>query len=90
MGKTSEFVLIKQGVTQGCPFVAYTVFGLLYIDGLLCEIEKCPELGVKFPENTLSGLMFANDFAGVAETGSALQKLILYIIIANVGVLKPM
>ena len=55
-------------------FVAYIV--LIYINGLLCEIEECLELGVELSENTLSGLLFANDFVGLAETGSALQKLI--------------
>ena len=49
---------------------------LIYINGLLCEIEKCLELGVKFSENTLSGLLFVDDFVGVGETGSALLSLI--------------
>ena len=35
-----------------------------------------PELGVKFSKNTLSGLMFASTFVGIAETGPALQRLI--------------
>ena len=48
---------------------------LIYINGLVCEIEKCSELGVKFSDNTMSGLLFADDFVGSAETGSALQKL---------------
>ena len=39
-------------------------------------MEKCLELSVKFSENTLSGLLFGDDFVQVAETGSALQKLI--------------
>ena len=46
------------------------------INGLLCEIEKCLELGVKFSENTLSTLLFADDFLGVAETRSVLQSVI--------------
>ena len=49
---------------------------LIYINGLLCEIEKRPELGVKFSENKMSGLLFADDFVGLAETGPALQILI--------------
>ena len=61
-------------MAQGCTLLP-TLF-LIYIDGLLCETEKCLELGVKFSENTLSGLLFADDFVGIAETGSALQKLI--------------
>ena len=45
----------------------YSVFN--YIDDLLCEIDKCPELVVKITENALSGLLFTNNFVGVAETG---------------------
>ena len=43
---------------------------------IVCEIEKCLELGVKFSENTLSDLLFTDGFVEVAETGSALQKII--------------
>ena len=37
---------------------------------------ECPELGVYFSENILSGLLFTDDFVGVAETRAAIQKLI--------------
>ena len=73
-GKSLEFFPIKQGVAQGCT-LSPTLF-LIYINGLLCDIEKCPELDVKFSENTMSGLLVADDFVGLAETGSALKKLI--------------
>ena len=43
---------------------------------MLNEIEKCPELGVKFSKNKMSGLLFADDFVGITETGRALQCLI--------------
>ena len=33
-------------MTQGCT-LSPTLF-LIYINGLLCKIEKCMELGVKF------------------------------------------
>ena len=49
---------------------------LIYINGLLNEIEKCPELGVKFFKNKLSGHLFSDDYVGIAETGRALQSLI--------------
>ena len=49
---------------------------LIYINGLLNEIEKCPELGVKFFKNKMSGLLFADDFVGIAETRRVLQSLI--------------
>ena len=48
-GKSSEFFLIKQGVAQGCTLSP--TFKKIYINGLLCEIEKRPKLGVKFSEN---------------------------------------
>ena len=73
-GKTFDFFPIKQGVVQGCTLS--TMLFLIYINGLLCEIEKCLGLGVKFSQNTMSGLPFTDDFVGVAETGLALQKLI--------------
>ena len=31
---------------------------------------------MKFSENTISGLLFADDFIGIAETGSALQSFV--------------
>ena len=49
---------------------------LIYINGLLCEVEKCLELGIKFSENTLSGRLFADDIVGIVKTGSAVQKLL--------------
>ena len=53
---------------------------LIYINGLLCEIEKHPELGVKFSETMMSSVLFANDFVGIAKI-SQLYKVwwILYI-----------
>ena len=33
-------------------------------------------IGVKFSNNKMSSLLFADDFVGIAETGSALQGLI--------------
>ena len=61
-------------MAQGCT-LSPTLF-LIYINGLLNEIEKCPELGAEFSENEMSGLLFADDFVGIAETGQALQSLI--------------
>lgn len=49
---------------------------LISTHGLLGEIEKCPEVGVKVSDNTMSSLSSANDFVGIAETGSVLQSLI--------------
>ena len=48
-------------------------------------------LGVKFSKNSLSGLLFVNDFVGLAMTRSALQILFgIVLIIVNIGGLKPM
>ena len=69
-----NFFQLIRGVAQGCTLLL-TLY-LIYINGLLNEIEKCPELGVKFSKNKMSGLLFADDFVGIAETGPALQSLI--------------
>ena len=58
-GKSSEFFSNKQEVAQGCT-LSPTVFS---INGLLCETEN------RISDNTLSSLLFAGDFVGVAETG---------------------
>ena len=76
-------------MAHGCT-LSSTLF-LIYINSLLCEIEKYPELGVKFSEYTWFSLLFADDFVGVAETESALQKTI-YIVYSysKCWCLKPM
>ena len=76
-GKSSEFFTVNQGVAQGCT-LSPTLF-LIYINGLLCEIEKSQHLGVKFSENNMPGLLFADDFVGVAESKLALQSMITII-----------
>ena len=50
-GKSWEFFPIKQGVAKGCISSPTCTLFLTYINGLLCEIEKCLELGIKFSEN---------------------------------------
>ena len=62
---------INKGVARGCTLLP-TLF-LIYINGLLCEIEKHLKLGVKFSKNKTSVFLFADDFVGLAETGSVLQ-----------------
>ena len=54
-GKSSEFFSINQGVAHGCT-LSPTLF-LTYINGLLNEIEICPELGVKFFKRVLQSLI---------------------------------
>ena len=55
----------------------------MYINGLLFEIEKRPELSVKFSKNKMSSFLFADDFVGKAETGSALQIFIDIVHVRN-------
>ena len=40
------------------------------------EIEKCLQVGVKFSENRISDLLFADDSVGLAKTGPVLENLI--------------
>ena len=61
---------------QGCTCTLSPTLFLIYINGLLCETEKCLALGVEFSGNTFSSLLVADDFIGVAETGLKLQRLI--------------
>ena len=56
----------SEPTTPNVSTLSPTLF-LIYINGLLCVIEKCLELSVKFSENTLSTLLFADDCVGVAE-----------------------
>ena len=69
--KSSEFLFDS---SEGCTLSSTLFF--VYINGLLNEIEKCPELGAKSSKNKMSGLLFADDFVGITETGPALQSLI--------------
>ena len=73
-GKCSEFFPINQVVAQGCTLPP-TLF-LIYSNGLLCETEKHPELGVKFCENMMPSPLFVDDFVGIGDTESALQSLV--------------
>ena len=73
-GKSSDFFLLIGGFAQGCT-LSPTLFSI-YINVLLSDIKKCQQIGVKFSKNRLSGLLFADDFVGLAKTGPALQNLI--------------
>ena len=55
---SSEFFPSNRG-GYSLLYLRSTMFSI-YINGLLSEIGKCLELGVKFFENTLSGLLFAH------------------------------
>ena len=73
-GKSLDFFRTKPGLAQDCT-LSPTLF-LIYTNCLLCEIQKCLELGVKFTENTLSSLLFDDEFVRVGKTRLASPKLI--------------
>ena len=70
-GEISKYIGILQGVAQGCtpspnPFK-------VYINDMIVEVEAAKK-GVTMGENTVLGLMFADDFVGIPETPEGLQK----------------
>ena len=71
-----SFSYINHGVAQGCTLS--TKLFLIYVHDLFSKIEKCSLLhvGVKFPKNKMSGLLFADDFIALAESGPTLHSLI--------------
>ena len=73
-GEHSQVFDIHQGVAQGCSLspILFSVF----INGLLEEVEKA-ELGIVLGNGgKIGGLLFADDFVGVSDSGESLQKLI--------------
>ena len=53
-------------MAQGCT-LSPTLF-LIYVNGLLCEIEKCPKLDAQSSEYATSGLLFAHNFVGLVDS----------------------
>ena len=70
-GETSKYFNILQGVTQGCT-LSPTLFKV-FINDMIRAVDPAKQ-GVKVGEDTVSGLMFADDFVGIAETPEGLQK----------------
>ena len=65
---------VEQGVAQGCSLspILFSVF----INGLLKEVEQA-ELGIELSNGArIGGMLFADDFVGVSDSGEELQKLI--------------
>ena len=69
-GKTSKYVDILQGVAKGST-LSPTLFKV-FINDMIKAVETTKQ-GVKVGEDMVSGLMFADDFVGLAETPEGLQ-----------------
>ncbi|MEP2874451.1 MAG: reverse transcriptase domain-containing protein [Hyphomicrobiales bacterium] len=70
-GEISKYVDILQGVAQRCT-LSPNLFKI-YINDLIVAVEAARQ-GVTVGEDTVSGLMFADDFVGISETPEGLQK----------------
>ena len=70
-GECSEAFDVQQGVGQGC-----SLSPILFINGLLKEVEQAG-LGVELSVgSTIGGMLFADDFVGVSNSEEELQRLI--------------
>ena len=70
-GVISKYVDVSQGVAQGCT-QSPNIFKV-YINCMIVAVEAAKQ-GVTMGEDTVSGLMFADDFAGISEKPEGLQK----------------
>ena len=69
-GEISKYADILQGVAQGCKLSPNICN--IYINELIVAVEAAKQ-GVTVGD-TVSGLMFADDFVGISETPEGLQK----------------
>ena len=69
-GEISKYVDILQGVAQGCT-LSPNLFKV-YINDMIVAVEAASQ-GVTVGEDTVSGLMFADDFVCISETPEGLQ-----------------
>ena len=70
-GEISKYTGISQGVAQGCTLLPHPF--KIYIHDMIEAVEAAKQ-GVTMGEDTVSGLMFADDFVGISETPEGLQK----------------
>ena len=73
-GEKLEVFNLEQGVAQGCSLspILFSVF----INGLLVAVEQAG-LGIELSDGgRVGGLLFADDFVGVSESGEQLQRVI--------------
>ena len=65
------YVNILEGVAQGCT-LSPNLFKV-YINDMIVAVEAAKQ-GVTMGEDTVPGLIFADDFVGISETPEGLQK----------------
>ena len=70
-GEIPKYFDILQEVAQGCT-LSPTLFKFFFND-LIFPIESAQQ-GVKVGDNTVSGVMFADDFVGISGTAEGLQE----------------
>ena len=73
-GEKLEVFNVEQGVAQGCS-VSPILFSV-FVNGLLVAVQQA-ELGTELSDwGEVGGLLFAEDFVGVSESGGQLQRVI--------------
>ena len=72
-GEISKYVDILQGVAQGCTLSPNLSKVYIYMYDMILAVEAAKQ-GVTMGEDTVSRLMFADDFVGISETPEGLQK----------------
>ena len=72
-GEQSAAFNVEQGVAQGCSFspILFSVF----INGLLKEVYRAGQAWYRSSGARIGGMLFADDFVGVSDSGEQLQKL---------------
>ena len=70
-GENSKYVDISQGVAQGCT-LSPNLFKV-YINDMIVAVESAKQ-GVTMGEDTVSGLVFADDFVGISEKPEGREK----------------
>ena len=78
-GEQSAAFNVEQGVAQGCSLspILFSVF----INGLLKEVEQA-ELGIELSNGAIiGGMLFADDFVGVSDSGEELQMLCMLTVV---------
>ena len=71
-GEISKYVDILQGVAQGCT-LSPNLFKV-YIYDIDSSTREAAKQGVTMGEDTVSGLMFADNFVGISETPEGWQN----------------